>query len=197
MRKAKIVSILFSALLLSCGNSSQEESSTCDLNAHYTFNFEQAQYYGLPNIEFAFDLDYDWQVRMPTFAKQNLYYYEAARVNDDNSGSIVLRVIPFKRKGAYISVSEQSNAQIYRSLLLAKRESWVTESQDTLDDWWVKYGRYEQEPWDFVIAHKLLMRDSLENSILLELQMQCPADSFDLAQEACLEEIVNSFKIYL
>lgn len=197
MSPTKIVSIMLSAVLLSCGGSTTEKEENCDLDAHYTFNFEQAQYYGLPNIEFAFDLTYDWQVRMPTFAKQNIYYYEAARVNDANSGSLLLRVMPFKRQGSYITVSEQAEAQIYRSMMLAVRESWVTESQDTLGAWWVKYGRYEQEPWDFVIAHKLVTRDTAENSVLLELQMQCPADSFSLKREECLDDVINSFKVYL
>ena len=80
---------------------------------------------------------------------------------------------------------------------MAARDSWVTERKDTVDGWCVNYGRYEQEPWDFVIAHKLVMRDTLSNSILLELQMQCPADSFSLKQEKCLDEVIESFKVYL
>ena len=69
---------------------------------------------------------------MPEFAKQNFYYYEAARVNDAETNSILLRVMPFKRQGAYISVSEQSNALIYRSVAMAARDSWVTERKDTV-----------------------------------------------------------------
>jgi len=37
----------------------------------------------------------------------------------------------------------------------------------------------------------------LQNGLLLELQMQCPADSFALDKERCLKEIDASFKIYL
>jgi len=33
--------------------------------------------------------------------------------------------------------------------------------------------------------------------LLLELQMPCPKDSFSLAREKCLEEVVRSFKVYL
>jgi len=80
---------------------------------------------------------------------------------------------------------------------LAKRDSWVTESKDTVDGWWVNYGRYEQEPWDFIIAHKLITRDTSENSLVLELQMQCEENTFSLGQEPCLDEIIKSFKIYL
>ena len=195
--KTKISAILLIGTLISCANSTEATQEVCDLDAYYTFNFEQAQYYALPNIDFSFNLDYDWQVRMPTFAKQNFHYYEAARINDACTNSILLKVTPFKREGAYISVKEQFNALTYRSLLLAKRDSWITESRDSVDGWQVQYGRYEQEPWDFIIAHRLITRDTNENSILLELQMQCPADSFSLSNERCLESVVNSFKIYL
>lgn len=195
--KTKISAILLIGTLISCANSTEATQEVCDLDAYYTFNFEQAQYYALPNIDFSFNLDYDWQVRMPTFAKQNFHYYEAARINDAGTNSILLKVTPFKREGAYISVKEQFNALTYRSLLLAKRDSWMTESRDSVDGWQVQYGRYEQEPWDFIIAHRLITRDTNENSILLELQMQCPADSFSLSNERCLESVVNSFKIYL
>lgn len=195
--KTKISAILLIGTLISCANSTEPSQEVCELDAYYTFNFEQAQYYALPNIDFSFKLDYDWQVRMPTFAKQNFHYYEAARINDAGTNSILLKVTPFKREGAYISVKEQFNALAYRSLLLAKRDSWMTESRDSVDGWQVQYGRYEQEPWDFVIAHRLITRDTNENSILLELQMQCPADSFNLSNERCLESVVNSFKIYL
>jgi len=195
--KTKISAILLIGTLISCANSTEATQEVCDLDAYYTFNFEQAQYYALPNIDFSFNLDYDWQVRMPTFAKQNFHYYEAARINDAGTNSILLKVTPFKREGAYISVKEQFNALTYRSLLLAKRDSWITESRDSVDGWQVQYGRYEQEPWDFIIAHRLITRDTNENSILLELQMQCPADSFSLSNERCLESVVNSFKIYL
>jgi hypothetical protein len=195
--KTKISAILLIGTLISCSSTTESSKEDCNLDAYYTFNFEQAQYYALPTIDFSFSLDYNWQVRMPEFAKQNFYYYEAARVNDAETNSILLRVMPFKRQGAYISVSEQSNALIYRSVTMAARDSWVTERKDTVDGWWVNYGRYEQEPWDFVIAHKLVMRDTLSNSILLELQMQCPADSFSLKQEKCLDEVIESFKVYL
>ena len=184
-------------ILLSCTNSTSTHKEECKLDAYYTFNFEQAQYYALPSIDFSFNLDYSWQVRMPEFAKQNFYYYEAARINDAKTNSILLRVSPFKRQGAYISVNEQSQALINRSIVMAARDSWVTESKDTVDGWWVNYGRYEQEPWDYVIAHKLISRDTLMNSVLLELQMQCPADSFSTKNERCLDEVIRSFKVYL
>ena len=105
--------------------------------------------------------------------------------------------MPFKRQGNYITVTEQAQAQIYRSVQTAISDSWVTERTDTVDQWWVKYGRYEQEPWDYIIAHRLILRDTMQNGLLLELQMQCPADSFDLGNERCLGEIDESFKIYL
>lgn len=195
--RTKISAILLMGILLSCTNSSSTHEEECNLDAYYTFNFEQAQYYALPSIDFSFNLDYSWQVRMPEFAKQNFYYYEAARVNDAETNSILLRVAPFKRQGAFISVSEQSQALINRSIVMAARDSWVTESKDTVDGWWVNYGRYEQEPWDYVIAHKLISRDTLMNSVLLELQMQCPADSFSTKNERCLDEVIRSFKVYL
>jgi len=105
--KTKISAILLIGTLISCANSTEPTQEVCELDAYYTFNFEQAQYYALPNIDFSFKLDYDWQVRMPTFAKQNFYYYEAARINDAGTNSILLKVTPFKRQGAYISVKEQ------------------------------------------------------------------------------------------
>ena len=134
---------------------------------------------------------------MPEFARQNFFYFEAARVNDAQNGSVLLRVKPFKREGSYISISEHSSALVYHSLLNAKQDSWITESKDTVGNWWVNYGRYQQEPVDFVIAHYLMPRDSSENSLLLELQMQCPADSFSTKNERCLDQVIRSFKIYL
>lgn len=188
---------MLTGLLFSCTTASDEQNENCQLDAPYTFNFEQAQYYALPNIEFSFSLDYDWQVRMPEFAKQNHYYYQMARLNDAGTNSILLTVKPFKREGAYISISEQSRAMIYHTLQAAKRDSWVSESQDTVDGWWVDYGRYQQEPWDYVIAHKLIARDTTTNSLLLELQMQCPPNSFATKNERCLDQVIRSFKIYL
>ncbi|MEJ6566345.1 MAG: hypothetical protein QNK59_06335 [Flavobacteriales bacterium] len=192
--RTKISAILLCIALTACQDS---QESKCDLSARYSFNFEQAQYYALPVIDFSFNLSYDWTVRMPSFGKQNFNYYEAARINDDSTGSVLLRVLPFKRQGNYITVTEQAQAQIYRSVQTAISDSWVTERTDTVDQWWVKYGRYEQEPWDYIIAHRLILRDTMQNGLLLELQMQCPADSFDLGNERCLGEIDESFKIYL
>lgn len=184
-------------ILFSCTNTTDSPKEDCRLDAHYTFNFEQAQYYALPTIDFSFDLGSHWEVRMPQFAKQNFYYYEAARVNDAENGSVLLRVKPFKRQGSYTTISEHTTALIYHSLLSAKQDSWVTEKRDTVEHWWVNYGRYQQEPVDFVIAHHLLKRDTSENSILLELQMQCPTDSFSIKNERCLQEVIRSFKIHL
>jgi hypothetical protein len=106
-------------------------------------------------------------------------------------------VHPFKRQGVFISVAEQRNAQIMMDLQKAKRDSWVTEKDDTLDDWYISYGRYQQDPEDYIIGHTLIMRDSMNNGLLLELQMPCPTDSFYLEREKCLEEVVRSFKVYL
>ena len=192
--KAKIIAILVAAVLLGC-TSSKENS--CKLDARYTFNFEQAQYYALPPIDFSFNLSYDYLVRMPEFGKQNFNYYEVARYNDDSTGSVLLKVHPFKRQGAYISVQEQRTALIMKDLQIARRDSWVTEKIDTVDQWYITYGRYEQDPEDYIIGHTLIMRDSLSNGLLLELQMPCPRDSFDLKREKCLDEVVHSFKVYL
>lgn len=192
--KAKIIAILVAAVLLGC-TSSKENS--CKLDARYTFNFEQAQYYALPPIDFSFNLSYDYLVRMPEFGKQNFNYYEVARYNDDSTGSVLLKVHPFKRQGAYISVQEQRTALIMKDLQIARRDSWVTEKIDTVDQWYITYGRYEQDPEDYIIGHTLIMRDSLSNGLLLELQMPCPKDSFDLKREKCLDEVVHSFKVYL
>ena len=192
--KAKIIAILVAAVLLGC-TSSKENS--CTLDARYTFNFEQAQYYALPPIDFSFNLSYDYLVRMPEFGKQNFNYYEVARYNDDSTGSVLLKVHPFKRQGAYISVQEQRTALIMKDLQIARRDSWVTEKIDTVDQWYITYGRYEQDPEDYIIGHTLIMRDSLSNGLLLELQMPCPRDSFDLKREKCLDEVVHSFKVYL
>jgi hypothetical protein len=134
---------------------------------------------------------------MPEFGKQNFNYYEVARYNDDSTGSVLLKVHPFKRQGVFISVAEQRNAQIMMDLQKAKRDSWVTEKDDTLDDWYISYGRYQQDPEDYIIGHTLIMRDSMNNGLLLELQMPCPTDSFYLEREKCLEEVVRSFKVYL
>lgn len=192
--KAKIIAILVAAVLLGC-TSSKENS--CTLDARYTFNFEQAQYYALPPIDFSFNLSYDYLVRMPEFGKQNFNYYEVARYNDDSTGSVLLKVHPFKRQGTYISAQEQRTALIMKDLQIARRDSWVTEKIDTVDQWYITYGRYEQDPEDYIIGHTLIMRDSLSNGLLLELQMPCPKDSFDLKREKCLDEVVHSFKVYL
>ena len=199
-RPTKISSILLTAFLISCSHSGERahrNESGCSLDAPYSFNFEQAQYYSLPEIEFRFKLDYEWQIKLPVFAQQNFYYYQAARMNNAETNFILLKVLPLRRKGAYTTVSEHCQAIVHTNLSLAKRDSWVTESKDTVDGWWVNYGRYEQEPWDFIIAHKLITRDTSENSLVLELQMQCEANTFSLKQEPCLDEIINSFKIYL
>jgi len=196
MNVAKI-SALGLALVLGACNSTEDSKSDCDLKARYTFNFEQAQYYGLPVIEFSYNLSYDWQVRMPEFAKQNFYYYQAARVNDDSTGSVRLTVKPFKRQGTYVSVSEQSQALVGLTIAAAERDSWITERIDTVDHWWVYYGKYEQEPKDFVIAHRLMLRDSVSNGLLLELQMDCEPGRFNIKNERCLDEIERSFNIYL
>ena len=66
--KAKIIAILVAAVLLGCSSSKE---NTCALDARYTFNFEQAQYYALPPIDVSFKLRYDYPVRMPEFDKQN------------------------------------------------------------------------------------------------------------------------------
>ena len=195
--RTKISAILLTAVLSACSYTHSNNEEKCELDVHYSFNFEQAQYYALPTIDFSFDLGSEWEVRMPEFAKQNLYYYEVARVNDAKNGSVLLRVKPFKRQGSYTTISEHTSALIYHSLLTAKRDSWRTEKKDTVGRWWVNYGRYEQEPVDYVIAHYLVERDTLENSILLELQMQCPADSFSTRNERCLEQVIRSFKVYL
>jgi hypothetical protein len=195
--RTKISAILLIGILLSCSNSTSTHEEECNLDASYTFNFEQAQYYALPNIDFRFNLGSEWEVRMPEFAKQNFFYYEAARVNDAQNGSVLLRVKPFKREGTYITISEHTSALIYHSLLNAKQDSWVTESKDTVENWWVNYGRYQQEPVDYVIAHHLIPRDSSENSLLLELQMRCPLDSFSIKNERCLDQVIRSFRVHL
>ena len=192
--KAKIIAILVAAVLLGCSSSKE---NTCALDARYTFNFEQAQYYALPPIDFSFNLSYDYLVRMPEFGKQNFNYYEVARYNDDSTGSVLLKVHPFKRQGAFVSVAEQRTAQIMMDLQKAKRDSWVTDKNDTLDKWFIAYGRYQQDPEDYIIGHTVIMRDSMSNGLLLELQMPCPTDSFDLEREKCLEEVFRSFKVYL
>ena len=198
-RLAKISSIILTLFLISCSPSGKTESFSqrkCSLEAPYSFNFEQAQYYSLPEIEFRFKLNYDWEVKLPVFAEQNFYYFQAAGLNKAKTNSILLKVLPLKRKGAYITISEHCKAIVHTNLNIARRDSWVTESQDTIDSWWVNYGRYEQEPSDFIIAHKLICNDTTENSLILELQMQCKADSFSLTQEHCLDDILNTFKIY-
>ena len=191
---AKISALSLGLFLTACNTPPE---SDCDLKARYTFNFEQAQYYGLPIIDFSFNLSYDWQVRMPEFAKQNFYYYQTSRANDDSTGSIRLTVKPFKRQGSYVSVSQQSQALVGLTINAAKRDSWVTEQIDTVDSWWVHYGYYEQEPKDFVIAHKLIVRDSTSNGLMIELQMDCEPGMFTTKNERCLQEIERSFKIYL
>ena len=198
-RLAKISSIILTVFAISCspsGKTAPLSQRKCALEAQYSFNFEQAQYYSLPEIEFRFKLNYDWEVKLPVFAEQNFYYYQAARLNKAKTNSILLKVLPLKRKGSYITIPEHCQAIIHTNLSLAKRDSWVTESQDTIDSWWVNYGRYEQQPSDFIIAHKLICNDTTENSLILELQMQCKAGAFSLTQEHCLDEIINSFKIY-
>jgi len=192
---AKIKSILLVAVLTACGTSKDSES--CNLDAKYTFNFEQAQYYALPVIDFSFQLSYDWQVRMPEFGKQNFNYYEAARFTDDSSASILLKVHPFKRVGSYVSVKEQKQAQEFIDLQFARRDSWKTLKKDTVDTWLVNYGYYEQEPFPYIIAHKLILKDTLTNGLFLELQMPCPMDSFSLGNQRCLDKVMDSFKVYL
>ena len=198
-RLAKISSIILTVFAISCspsGKTAPLSQRKCALEGQYSFNFEQAQYYSLPEIEFRFKLNYDWEVKLPVFAEQNFYYYQAARLNKAKTNSILLKVLPLKRKGSYITISEHCQAIIHTNLSLAKRDSWVTESQDTINSWWVNYGRYEQQPSDFIIAHKLICNDTTENSLILELQMQCKAGAFSLIKEYCLDEIINSFQIY-
>jgi hypothetical protein len=94
---AKIKSILFVTALASCGTSSKNQyadidSNPCNLNARYTFNYEQAEYYAMPKIDFSFRLDYEWQVLMPEFGKQNFSYFKVARYTDDSTASILLNV---------------------------------------------------------------------------------------------------------
>ncbi len=192
---AKIKSILLVAVLTACGTSKDSES--CSLDAKYTFNFEQAQYYAMPVIDFSFQLSYDWQVRMPEFGKQNFNYYEAARFTDDSAASILLKVHPFKRVGSYVSVREQTQAQEFIDLQFARRDSWKTLKKDTIDQWLVNYGYYEQEPFPYIIAHKLILKDTLTNGLFLELQMPCPMDSFSLSNQQCLDKVMDSFKVYL
>ena len=77
-RTTKISSILLTAFLISCspsGETADRNERECSLDAPYSFNFEQAQYYSLPEIEFRFKLDYEWQIKLPVFAQQNFYYY--------------------------------------------------------------------------------------------------------------------------
>jgi hypothetical protein len=153
---AKITAILVASTLFGCASQSSEN---CKLDARYTFNFEQAQYYAMPEIDFSFNLSYDWQVRMPEFGKQNFNYYEAARYTDDSTGSVLLKIHPFKRKGAYISVKEQRQAQEFINVQLAKRDSWKTQLEAEVEGWAVNYGIYEQEPRPYIIAHKLILND--------------------------------------
>lgn len=191
---AKITGLALGSILISCNPSSDSE---CQLDTRYEFNFEQAQYYALPNIDFSFKLGSEWKVRMPEFAKQNFYYYQCARVNDDSTGSVLLTIKPFKRQGAFITVEEQSAALIGISTQKAMRDSWKTESKDTVDQWWVQYGRYEQQPKDYIIAHKLILPDSLSNGLLLELQMDCTQGEFNTKNERCLDQVERSIKVYL
>ena len=192
---AKIKSILLAAALASCGSSAEIE--TCDLNTHYSFNFEQSQYFGLPVIDFIFAVNDSWSIKMPEWGVQNFSYYEIARYNDDSSGSILIKIHPFKRVGSYVSVNEQTQAQEFINLQFARRDSWKTLKKDTVEDWLVNYGYYEQEPFPYIIAHKLMLRDTLNNGLFLELQMPCPMDSFALSNQSCLDAVVESFKIYL
>jgi hypothetical protein len=199
---AKIKSILFVTALASCGTSSKNQytdidSNPCNLNARYTFNYEQAEYYAMPKIDFSFRLDYEWQVLMPEFGKQNFSYFEVARYTDDSTASILVKVHPFKRVGSYITVNEQAKAQEFLDVQYATRDSWKTLKKDTMDNWMVDYGYYEQEPFPYIIAHHLILPDTLSNGLFLELQMPCPMDSFDLNRQRCLEAVMKSFKIYM
>jgi len=192
---AKIKSILFATALASCGSTAEFE--TCNLNTNYSFNFEQSQYFGLPIIDFTFSVNDSWSIKMPEWGVQNFSYYEIARYNDDSSGSILIKIHPFRREGSYITINEQTKAQEHINTQFAKRESWKTLKSDTIANWMVQYGIYEQEPIPYVIAHKLMLRDTLSNGLFLELQMPCPMDSFALDRQSCLDAVMESFKIYL
>ena len=109
----------------------------------------------------------------------------------------MLKVHPFKRVGSYVSVKEQTQAQEFINLQFARRDSWKTLKKDTVENWLVNYGYYEQEPFPYIIAHKLMLRDTLSNGLFLELQMPCPIDSFALDKQSCLDAVIESFKIYL
>ena len=91
---------MLTAFLISCspsGETADRNERECSLDAPYSFNFEQAQYYSLPEIEFRFKLDYEWQIKLPVFAQQNFYYYQAARMNKAETNSILLKVLPLRR----------------------------------------------------------------------------------------------------
>ena len=198
--KAKVVALVSILLLGACSNSkvSRRTKEQCSLNQQMAFGFADAQYYSMPKIDFTFSLHDGWEVRTPAFGKQNLSYYEIARYNDDTTGSVLIKIHPFKREGAYTRRDEQIRAQMFWNFHFHERDSWVTQSKDTIDGWWVHYGIYEQEPErPHVIAHTLLQRDTLTNGLLLELIMPCTPGNFALSNEHCLTSVIDGFKIHL
>lgn len=196
--KTNLIAIFFASAILSCSNSNSEGNEQCSLNRRISFGFADAQYYALPNIDFTFTLDRNWQVREPQFGKQNLSYYEIARYNHDSTGSVLIKVHPFKREGAYTEKSNQLRAQLQWDFHFHVRDSWVTRSKDTVGDWWVEYGIYEQEPdRPHAIAHTLIQRDTLTNGLLLEMILPMEEGNFDLDVEPCLSNVISSFEIHL
>ena len=192
---AKITPFLLVAILGSCGGS--KSTTKCSLPVEYVFNFEKSQYFAMPDIDFYLYLNEDWQVREPQFGRQNLNYFEAARVNDDSSGAVLLKLHPFRRTGTYISVSEQFKAQHQIDLQYSMRDSWKTSHRDSVEDWWVDYGIFEQEPErPYIIAHKLMLTDTTKNGILLELMMPCLPNQFSLDNEKCLRSVIESISLY-
>lgn len=192
--KTNILSLVLSVMLSGCGSSSKVQ---CSLNNEHHFGFEECQLYSMPPIDMEFHTGDQWVVKTAELARQNFYYFEAARLNDDSTGSVLLRMRHFKRVGSYIGVDEQLSATMQHSLSLQTRDSWITESTDSVDGFFVRYGRYEQEPErPYVFAHHLILPDSTENGILLELLMPCEANNFGIKKEQCLEEIISTIHIH-
>jgi hypothetical protein len=131
---------------------------------------------------------------MPQVGLNNKYYAEIARYNADSTGSVLVRLAPFKREGKFITVSEQYEAQKYWTLKNEAMDSWITEGNVTKGDWDITIGRYEQEPENnYIIGHYLVLPDTTKNGVLVELLT--PMKDIDLKKERCLDEVIRSITL--
>ena len=175
-----------------CSSTTESSKEDCNLDAYYTFNFEQAQYYALPTIDFSFSqiitgrcvcpnlpnkTSTITRLRESTMLKRIPFYFVLCPSNDraDSGGSGV-------------------NALIYRSVKWPLEiHGWPSEKIPWTVGGWIMEGTSKN--LDFVIV-KLVKGDTLSNSILIELQMRAPQIPSPWSRKNVWMKL-ESFKVYL